>query len=401
MDNGGLDADTIHRLRNPIQELLDISDRFLRLSLDTFLSTTNASEDAYKESRENISQCFPDNEMLSYDQVKRKIGEMTGVTSVVTDMCHKSCVAFTGPYTDLKVCPKCGDSRYDTAILAHSGGKTKVSRQTFHTVPLGPQLQALWRSKEGAAAMRHCATRTAEILKEIEEKGSLDAWDDLYCGQDYLDAVRSGKIQDEDMFLMWSIDGAQLYLHKQSDCWIYIWIIGDIAPDARYKKAWIIFGSAIPGPNKPKTIDSFLYPGFHHVTVLQKEGLGIWDALRNMTFVSNLWIHLFNADGPGLAFVNGLCSHLGAYGCRLYCPVKGRRKDGTSTYYPAHLKPDNYTVLDCDHDDVDVTHLPGGSIEDYISNLKLVLSSRNQMSHAKNRTATGKIWHNMSSAPFD
>ena len=36
-----------------------------------------------------------------------------------------------------------------------------------------------------------------------------------------------------DMILMLSIDGAQLYAHKASDCWIYIWIILDHPPHLR------------------------------------------------------------------------------------------------------------------------------------------------------------------------
>jgi len=47
----------------------------------------------------------------------------------------------------------------------------------------------------------------------------------------YLEAVKSGRIQDTDMILMLSIDGAQLYVHKSSDCWIYIWIVFDYSPD--------------------------------------------------------------------------------------------------------------------------------------------------------------------------
>jgi hypothetical protein len=30
---------------------------------------------------------------------------------------------------------------------------------------------------------------------------------------------------------MLSLDGAQLYAHKASHCWIYIWIIFDIDPE--------------------------------------------------------------------------------------------------------------------------------------------------------------------------
>ncbi|KAJ6558965.1 hypothetical protein B0H10DRAFT_1764016, partial [Mycena sp. CBHHK59/15] len=39
LENGDLDADAIHRLRNPMQQPINISDKYLRLSLDQFLSS--------------------------------------------------------------------------------------------------------------------------------------------------------------------------------------------------------------------------------------------------------------------------------------------------------------------------------------------------------------------------
>ncbi|KIK95084.1 hypothetical protein PAXRUDRAFT_141559, partial [Paxillus rubicundulus Ve08.2h10] len=49
----------------------------------------------------------------------------------------------------------------------------------------------------------------------------------------------------------------------------------------RYKKKYVLPGIIIPGLNKPKNIDSLLFPGFHHVTALQHEGLPIWDELQD------------------------------------------------------------------------------------------------------------------------
>ncbi len=105
-----------------------------------------------------------------------------------------------------------------------------------------------------------------------DKKIVLDEYEDMFHGSAYLEAVYSGAIKDNDMVLMLSIDGAQLYQSKQSDCWIYIWIILDLAPSLRYKKRHIFPGGFFPGPNKPSNIESFLYPGFHHASALMKEG---------------------------------------------------------------------------------------------------------------------------------
>lgn len=77
------------------------------------------------------------------------------------------------------------------------------------------------------------------------------------------------------MVLVLSMDGAQLYRNKVSECWMYIWIIFDHSPDGRYKKHHIQPGGFIPGPKKPKNQDSFVFTGLHHLAALQKEGLVI------------------------------------------------------------------------------------------------------------------------------
>ncbi|KAJ7138746.1 hypothetical protein C8R43DRAFT_821564, partial [Mycena crocata] len=191
-------------------------------------------------------------------------------------MCIESCIAYTAHFSNLEHCMKCGESRYDPVALARSGGLTKVARRKFDTIPIGPVLQALWRSKEGARLMRHRQTRTAaEILQQRTENGKvrIDQYDDIYHGQAYLDAVLDGRIRDDDTVLLFSTDGAQLYAMKQSDCWIYIWVFCDMSGGIRYRKKFVIPGGTIGGPNKPKVMESFAHPGLYHLAALMKEGL--------------------------------------------------------------------------------------------------------------------------------
>ena len=67
-------------------------------------------------------------------------------------------MAYTGPLTELQACRVCGEPRFDE----------QGSAREFYTIPLGPQLQALFRSPEGAQDMRYRAEQTAEILAELE-----------------------------------------------------------------------------------------------------------------------------------------------------------------------------------------------------------------------------------------
>jgi hypothetical protein len=396
-DDNGLDPEAKDRLRNPITEPVVLDDPHLRAGIKLFLNTTNASDEIFKDVRSTMHEYLHDlgydlaeNSIPSLASVKKSIGEITGVHSLLNDMCINTCMAYTGPFSDLEACLYCTEPRYDPTIFAATNGLKKTPQRQFHTLPLGPQLQALWRNPEIANAMRHRVRETQRILDELDNnQNEQTSWDDIYSGSDYINAVRSGKIGTDDMVLMLSIDGAQLYQSKESDCWIYIWVVLDLAPDLRYKKRHVLPGGFIPGPHKPKNVDSFLFPGMHHACALSKEGMNNWDAYQDRIFLSKVFPLLGAADGPGLTYLNGLTGHSGAYGCRLYCPVKGRRKDGGNHYYPALLKPENYHVDGCDHDDVDPVNLSGGNQQEYLISLATLLTARTQAEYQMLRKETG------------
>jgi len=75
-------------------------------------------------------------------------------------MCVNSHIAFTGAYTHLEKCPRCGQSHYDGAKLAKSGGKKKVPRKVSTTCYVSPQLQARWRSQR---RLRRCTIDNANL----------------------------------------------------------------------------------------------------------------------------------------------------------------------------------------------------------------------------------------------
>ncbi|KII83655.1 hypothetical protein PLICRDRAFT_32845 [Plicaturopsis crispa FD-325 SS-3] len=386
-----LDPDVLERLRSPLQGPPNLDDPHLRLSIDLFLATNNASRQTYIDSRNAFLRCHPEDPVLTYDQVKRQVAELSGVVSIKRDMCPNTCLAYTGPFADLESCPTCSEPRYDSIKLAESGGKTKIPRQQFSTIPLGPQLQALRRTVEGAESFKYLDLCTKKIMEELQHNdGYIGQYEDFCYGSDYLTAVAEGRIDpSQDSVLLISIDGAQLYRSKLSDCWIYIWVILNLSPDKRYKKAHVLPGGFISGPNKPKNVDSFLFPGFHHVAALQREGLKVWDASRNAVVPDHPFVALGTADGPGMIYFDGLVGHQGACGCRRYCGMKGRRKPGGNHYYPVRMKPDNFHVEGCDHDDVDISTLPTDAAARYWPNLAYVLASQNNADFLKRRLETG------------
>ncbi|KDR65528.1 hypothetical protein GALMADRAFT_81760, partial [Galerina marginata CBS 339.88] len=102
LDNGDLDAEELDRLRNPVTKPVDIDDRDVLLSIKLFLSTSNASDQIYKNIHKNVVEDSPDCNILSHAQVKKALAELTGVHAIVHDMCPNSCIAYTGPFSVLE-----------------------------------------------------------------------------------------------------------------------------------------------------------------------------------------------------------------------------------------------------------------------------------------------------------
>ena len=74
LDNSNLYEAVIERLHNPEKGLIDISDPDVRLSLNLFMATTNASEETYKAYRQSILHCYPESQLLSLYSVKKLVG---------------------------------------------------------------------------------------------------------------------------------------------------------------------------------------------------------------------------------------------------------------------------------------------------------------------------------------
>lgn len=90
--------------------------------------------------------------------------------------------------------------------------------------------------------------------------------------------------------------------------------------------------------------------------------------------------------------MSGFVRHSGKQGCRVYCAITGRRRDGDPHYYPVMSKPDSYAIPGCSHDDVtfkDLQSFRQNISATYQRNLRLLLSARNLAQYNKYRLQTG------------
>jgi hypothetical protein len=380
----GLSDEALERFRNPPHTPpRDAVDKIALMAVELYM--INPSEDTYETHRTFVLKHFG-TDLPSYCKVKQLVSDLTGIESLVRDMCVNSCLAYTGPFSELDTCPICSEPRYDQHRL--SEGK-RIPRKEFHTIPIGPQLQALYRSPDSASSAHYLREERSRVLSEIRCKGYLEEYSDVLHSTDLIQAFEDGRIGADDIVLMFSIDGAQLYAMKASACWIYIWVLLNLPPALRYKKKHVFIGGFIPGPNNPKNLDLFLFPGLQHLVALQKEGLQIWDAKLQRELRSKVFLTLITADGPGMMHITGFVGYHGKHGCRLYCGMKGRREEHGNHYFPALLKPEDYAVRDCDHPDIDVRKLPKASHNTYLQNLQTLVTSSSDRNYRARRLITG------------
>jgi hypothetical protein len=234
LEQSNMRQEDIDRLRAAEPDpCLDVTDPHFVKALRTFLSTTNTSQATYNGIRLTMMECYPDDPFLSFDQMKRRVEQLSGVVPIFHDMCPDTCVGFTGPLNDCDHCPMCGKDRYRPG--------TREAHRQFITIPLGPVIQALYGSLETAEKMHYRERTTAEVLEYARAHGGkFKEYSDTTCGRDYLDAIESGKIGKDDVLVQLSLDSAQLYRDKESDCCIIVYIIHNLPPDLRYKKKLVI-----------------------------------------------------------------------------------------------------------------------------------------------------------------
>ena len=98
-----------------------------------------------------------------------------------------------GSFAGLEACLTCSEPWYEQVTLVNSGGWIKKAHQEFHTMPIGPQLQALWCHPESAACTKYLDACMHKIIEELKRNdGLLDSYDDFLHGAEFLQAVESG-----------------------------------------------------------------------------------------------------------------------------------------------------------------------------------------------------------------
>ncbi|KAI0707470.1 hypothetical protein C8T65DRAFT_552429, partial [Cerioporus squamosus] len=111
LEGSALDEATIHRLQNPPHETKHPTDHELA-GFKMYMACGDASEQNYTDHRNVHLFLHPEDEDIpTYEHVKKLAVEHTGIQPIRTDMCVNTCIAFTGPYAEKEKCPFCKEDR--------------------------------------------------------------------------------------------------------------------------------------------------------------------------------------------------------------------------------------------------------------------------------------------------
>lgn len=190
------------------------------------------------------------NIQVSIYHIKTTLKSLIDIEPQWIDMCIRSCCAYTGQFEDKIQCPYCNEPRYQLC-----NQKRKV-RYQFALFSIIKRLKIQYEDPNRADELRY-----RHIYTSRDEFGKDGKIGDIFDGKCYLDLLKNGHFQDEhDIALTGSIDGYQIFRQKTDDCWIVLFINGNLPPEVRVLKENLLITSIIPGPKEPKDFNSFINP---------------------------------------------------------------------------------------------------------------------------------------------
>jgi hypothetical protein len=176
-----------------------------------------------------------------------------------------------------------------------------------------------------------------------------DFWDAKLCRT----LQKKGMLnEDTDIALAMSTDGVELFRKgKKHEVWPVVLQCYNLAPEVRFQEDNILCNGVIPGPHKPKDIDSFLYPTVRDLKRLHN-GVTAYNAANKSDFILRAHVVTVTADMPARDMLMGLSGYNSRHYCN-YCTVRGCvGYQSTATHSSNSTNPNgNNKVVDGqDHD---------------------------------------------------
>ena len=246
-------------------------------------------------------------QLLTVYSLSKRIFKLANLKPIKYTHCEDSCMAFTGDR-----------ERWDTCICSKPKG-----RHSYYTLPIAPQLAALYAS-EGAA--REQMEHTREML-ETYKKG---VYRDIHDGWAFrrllgkkveVNGVEQAHkffedARDVPLGLMTNRFQCFKRVHcGKSSAWPIILINYGCSNLTRMRIESVIPFALIPGPNQPKDFNSYLYPLKEELNQLAI-GLCTYDGKTKEAL--NLWAYLIcgTGDMPAVKHFGYMKGHSAKCPCR-------------------------------------------------------------------------------------
>lgn len=263
---------------------------------------------------------------IKFPSVRRKEARLRKVTQIKAhfiDCCYNNCIAFTGSYSDHDSCQYCKESR------RNSTGKP---RKRFLYIPLIQRLQLQYSDPARARVL-------TSYRKELHQDNGIRILRDFFDGDLFRDfhVTELGLFNDpHDIALHMSLDGVQLTNMRHYEVTPVIFLNLNLPPEERYRIANILTGVVIPGPKKPKELDTFLQPLVEELLQLD-QGVQAFDGNTKSAFQLRAWVTIVTGDGPALAEAIGMKKPGNAYRPCRTCMIEAEHCNGPNkTYYVPH-----------------------------------------------------------------
>ena len=280
----------------------------------------NVSREAYKDLKEALA---PETKLPSLRRDLEKLQRISGIKKETFDCCANSCMAFTGEYKTAEKCLYCEEDRFFD--------ETGKPQQTWSYIPLISRLKLQYRNPGRAKVLSEYRNGFNPSLT-----AGVDRLRDIFDGNLYREfhvEELSLFTDPHDIALHLSLDGMQLTNMKNYEITPVILINLNLPPDERYKIKNILASMLIPGPKKPKNIDTFLRPLVDELVLLDK-GVSAIDGYSRTNFQLRAWVTIVTGDGPGLAEAIGLKRPGNAFRPCRTCTITADRGGGRIYYVP-------------------------------------------------------------------
>src|ERR1700683_2464604 len=185
-----------------------------------------------------VLQCTAGLEILSLYSVQQLAATLTDLWPSKTDMCSRSCIAYTGEFQEMDSCPYvhsgkiCGELRYQKKSTPNARDKPRAQMMSLSFIPM---VKAMFANAETAQLLRHrdkCLQKALHLLGTASQSMK---YSDFGDSKVHIHHYQSMKLfQDpRDIAFAISTDGAQLTMKKHSNTWILILIFLNFPPQFR------------------------------------------------------------------------------------------------------------------------------------------------------------------------